>query len=77
MNIEIKVPAVATIGVAGPTQCGKSIIMDRLRRVLEQEFGATVVLNRSLQEELNGSSYDDLADWEKRMVAETIWVLAE
>lgn len=76
-KIEIKAPDVATIGIAGPTQCGKSIVMDRLRKVLEREFGATVVLNKPLREEFNGTSHDDLADWEKRMVANTVWVLVE
>ena len=36
-TIIIKVPEVASITITGPTQCGKSIIMDRIKKMLEKE----------------------------------------
>ncbi len=77
MKVEIKTPKVAAIGVTGPVQCGKSIVMARLKEVLETEFGATVVVNEELKREFNQSSYDNLEDWQKHMVGRTVWVLAE
>jgi len=44
---------VATITVTGPVQCGKSIVMLRLARILEEEFGAKVVLDDGLRAETN------------------------
>jgi len=42
-NVTIKVPEVACITVTGPTQCGRSIVIDRIKKMLEAEFGADVV----------------------------------
>jgi len=44
---------VATITVTGPVQCGKSIVILRLARILEEEFGAKVVLDDGLRAETN------------------------
>lgn len=76
MKMEIKVPSVATIGVSGPVQCGKSTVMLRLAQVLQDEFGATVVLNDELAKEKN-QTRADLQKWERDMVKRTVWVLAE
>jgi predicted AAA+ superfamily ATPase len=75
-EINIKVPNVAHIIVTGPTQCGKSIVMDRIEKALRAEFGANVV-SEDLRIERNGNNYDDLADWQKKMVKNTIWLLSE
>lgn len=77
MKVKVNVPNIATIAVAGPTQCGKSIVMNRVKEVLEKEFGASVVLNDNLQAEANISIDKPLEDWEKKMVKDTVWVLAE
>jgi len=75
-ELNIKVPNVANIVVTGPTQCGKSIVMDRIAKALESEFGANVV-SEDLRIERNGNNYDNLDDWQKKMVAKTTWVLSE
>ena len=75
-TLEIKVPAVAYIIVAGPTQCGKSIVMDRIEKLLKAEFGALVV-SEDLQTERNNADYDNLEDWQNAIVSNTVWVLSE
>ena len=75
-TIIIKVPEVASITITGPTQCGKSIIMDRIKKMLEKEFGATVI-SKDLENEKIISDYQNLAKWETDMVAETIWHISE
>jgi len=75
-ELKIKVPNVAHIVVTGPTQCGKSIVMDRIEKAIKSEFGANVV-SEDLRIERNGNDYDQLADWQKKMVAETTWVMSE
>ena len=42
-EIKIKVPDVAHIVISGPTQCGKSIVMDTIEKALKAKFGANVV----------------------------------
>lgn len=76
MKMEVSVPNVATIGVSGPVQCGKSIVMLRLAQMLESEFGAVVILNDELQAEKD-QTMPQTADWERKLVGGTIWVLAE
>lgn len=75
-ELKIKVPNVAHIVVTGPTQCGKSIVMDRIEKALKAEFGANVV-SEDLRIERNGNDYEQLDDWQKKMVAQTTWVLSE
>lgn len=77
MEITIKTPDVAAIGITGPVQCGKSIVMHRLKKILQEEFGATVIVSEALQQDFNMSNYSNLDDWQKRMVGKTVWVLAE
>ena len=75
-EIKIKIPNVAHIIITGPTQCGKSIVMDRIEKALKAEFGANVV-SEDLRIERNGNNLDQLADWQKKMVTDTTWVLIE
>ena len=75
-ELKIKIPNVAHIVVTGPTQCGKSIVMDRIEKVLRAEFGANVVCEDLLSER-SVNDYDQLDDWEKKMVAQTTWVMSE
>lgn len=72
----IDVPQVACITVTGPTQCGKSIVIDRIKNMLEQEFGATVV-SKDWKDERRLANYESLEDWEIKMVSGTIWNLSE
>lgn len=75
-ELKVNVPPVAHIIVTGPTQCGKSIVMDRLEKLLRDEFGACVV-SEDLRIERNGIEYDELANWQKDIVKRTTWVLIE
>jgi len=75
-ELKIKVPNVAHIVITGPTQCGKSIVMDRIEKALMAEFGANVV-SEDLRVERNGVDYDKLTDWQKSLVRKTTWVLCE
>lgn len=75
-ELKIKVPNVAHIVITGPTQCGKSIVMDRIEKALRDEFGANVV-SEDLRIERNGNNYDELDDWQKDLVKKTTWVLSE
>lgn len=75
-DIKIKIPNVAHIVVTGPNQCGKSIVMDRIEKALKSEFGANVI-SEDLRIERNGNDYDQLDDWQKKIVARTTWVLSE
>lgn len=72
----IDVPQVACITVTGPTQCGKSIVIDRIKKMLEQEFGATVV-SKDWNVERTLANYESLEDWEVNMVGKTIWNISE
>lgn len=75
-KVEINIPNVAHIVVTGPTQCGKSIVMDKIEKLLRNEFGANVV-SEDLRIERNGNDYDHLDEWQKDMVGKTTWVLIE
>jgi len=75
-EIKIKVPDVAHIVISGPTQCGKSIVMDTIEKALKSEFGANVV-SEDLRIERNANDYESMEDWQKKMVAKTTWVLSE
>ena len=72
----IDVPQIACITVTGPTQFGKSIVIDRIKKMLEQEFGATVV-SKDWKQEHTLANYESLKDWEIKMVAGTIWNISE
>lgn len=75
-KIEIEVPNVAHVVVTGPPQCGKSLVLARIERVLREEFGAQTV-SRDLEQERNLGNPDTPADWELKMAAKTTWVLSE
>ena len=75
-KIHIEVPDVAHVIVTGPTQCGKSLVLARIERVLREEFGA-VTVSRDLQHERKIGNPDSPADWELNMAAKTTWVLSE
>ena len=75
-EIKIKIPNVAHIVITGPTQCGKSIVMDRIDKALRSEFSANVVSD-DLRVERNGNNYDELDDWQRDLVKKTTWVLSE
>jgi len=75
-EIKIKVPDVAHIVISGPTQCGKSIVMNTIEKALKAEFGANVV-SEDLRIERNSNDYESMEDWQKNMVAKTTWVLSE
>tara|TARA_R110000751_G_scaffold246682_2_gene346567 strand:- start:43 stop:279 length:237 start_codon:yes stop_codon:yes gene_type:complete len=75
-ELKINIPDVAHIVVTGPTQCGKSIVMDRIEKMLKADFGATVI-SRDLAKERKLGNMDELADWEVKMVKDTTWILYE
>jgi predicted AAA+ superfamily ATPase len=75
-ELKIKVPNVAHIVITGTTQCGKSIVMDRIEKALRTEFGANVV-SEDLRIERNGNNYENLDGWQKDLVKKTTWVLSE
>lgn len=77
MMIQVNVPSVATVVVRGDVGCGKSAVMGRLMRVLQEEFGATVVLSEALRNEQRGGNLDRPQDWERDVVKNTVWVLHE
>lgn len=67
---------VATVVVTGPTQCGKSVVLARIDRVLREEFGAQTV-SKDLEQERNIGNPDNPADFELQLVSKTTWVLSE
>lgn len=75
-KIEIEVPNVAHVIVSGPTQCGKSLVLARIERVLREEFGAQTV-SRDLEQERSLGNPDNPAGWEQKLAAKTTWVLSE
>lgn len=75
-KIQIEVPDVAHVIVSCPMQCGKSLVLARIERVLREEFGAQTV-SRDLEQERNLGNPDTPADWELKMAAKTTWVLSE
>lgn len=76
LSNRMKTPDVAHIVISGPTQCGKSIVMDTIEKALKAKFGANVV-SEDMRIERNASDYESLQDWQKRMVAKTTWVMSE
>lgn len=75
-KIEIEVPNIGHVVVSGPVQCGKSLVLARIERVLREEFGAnTVSLDLEMERKL--ATPDASADWEVKMAGKTTWVLTE
>jgi len=72
-SIEIQIPQVACITVTGPCQCGKSIVLERIKDMLEEEFGAYVVGRRTKPQ----YQVENLDKWEVEMVGKTVWSLTE
>lgn len=75
-KIEIEVPNVAHVIVSGPTQCGKSLVLACIERILREEFGAQTV-SRVLEQERNIGTPCKPAGWELKSVEKTTWVLSE
>lgn len=71
MNITVNIPDVAQVIVTGPTQCGKSIIAERIRQVLSDEFGATAVVAQP------DPASGGCAEWERKIIRDTLWVVSE
>lgn len=70
-------PNTATITVQGATQVGKTIVSHKIARMLEDEYGATVVRSGSMKQDSAGSKGYILADWEIGMVGNTTWSIVE
>lgn len=68
-----KIPDVVNITVTGPVGVGKSTVMLELKSMLEERFGATVILNDALRLE------DSLANekWMQRAIGRAVWILSE
>ena len=75
-KIEINIPDVAQIIIVGPAQCGKSIVLARIEKMLRKEFGASTV-SSGLSNERRTANPDNPEDWESKMVGKTTWVLTE
>lgn len=76
MKTEIVHPELGSISIKAPTSTGKSILLHKIAKLLEEEFGASVV-SPTLEQELKGNDYTQLAKWQKDMVKDTIWYLEE
>ena len=72
----ISIPEMVTITINGGVSTGKSIIMDRIEKLLISEFNAEVV-GPQLREERAGNNYDNLDKWQKDMVKGTVWYIQE
>ena len=72
----MKKPNLAMIRVTGPTQCGKSKVMFRLKSLLEG-LGANVVIDNELKMASNLGEGESEAMWETAMIKDTIWFLSE
>ena len=75
-KIEISIPDVAQIVITGPVQCGKSVVLARIEKMLREEFRANTV-SADLSAERRVGSPDNPADWESKMVGKTAWILSE
>jgi len=76
-KLQVSIPELVCITVTGPVQSGKSSVLHRIKRVLEEEFGATVHASKDLEETWRVEDYSSPADWEVKMVGENIWHLQE
>lgn len=65
-----------TIRISGPTQCGKTLVAAVVERVLRQAFGATVIAE-DLEAARRLGNPDFPKEWERQMVAETLWRIEE
>ncbi len=54
---------VGTICIQGPDQCGKSIVADRIIKMLKSEFGVEAIINNERKE-----------DWKREMVKKTLGI---
>lgn len=75
-TVMVEVPDVAYVVVVGSVQCGKSVLLARIERLLRDEFGANTV-SRTLDQERRLSNPDFPAVWETDVVGKTLWVLSE
>lgn len=66
------------ITIDGPVQVGKSIILARIKQMLEHEFGvSTVMVDREVSELSQQALPQSLADWELNMIKKNSWLLTE
>jgi len=77
LEVEIKVPEYVDIVIVGPCGVGKSIIANRIAGILRDEFGASVVTDGEIDNDCVGREGHEPADWQKKMVKETVWRLHE
>lgn len=64
--------------VMGPVQVGKSIVLARIKQVLEQEFGITVTADTEVTRySATESLVEGLAQWELDMIKAHDWKLTE
>lgn len=75
-KLEIFHPELGSISIKAPTSTGKTILLYKIAKMLEEDFGA-VVVSPTLEQELVGNDYSELDKWQKDMVKETIWYLEE
>lgn len=74
-KIKTTIPNIAHIVITGPTQCGKSIVLERISQILRDEFGAWII---NLEGQKNAPpDLDKLQPWELDTVRKTTWVLSE
>lgn len=62
-----------TVIISGPVQCGKTAVLLRIKQLLEQEFGAQVSIDPTVE------ALADLIpkEWEKDLVRDSTWTLIE
>ena len=62
-----------TVIISGPVQCGKTAVLLRIKQLLEQEFGAQVSIDPTVE------ALNDLIpqEWEKDLVRRSTWTLIE
>lgn len=62
-----------TVIISGPVQCGKTAVLLRIKQLLEQEFGAQVSIDPTVE------ALADLIpqEWEKDLVRGSTWTLIE
>lgn len=70
-----------TITIEGPTQTGKTIVLDRIEKMLKKEFGAEVhcieLSTTDLYHERRMNDFDNLSEHEINLVSNTQFILVE
>lgn len=76
MQGQPRLKRMATITIDGPVGCGKSIIADRIKKAIENEFGP-VAFSQDVDFEARSNDYTELDAWQEKMVSETLWNIEE